>query len=47
VDVDGYAHTPDNTIFANRSGIMLKGSVVVPDGTNAIFDNVEAAILND
>jgi hypothetical protein len=37
----------DNTIFANRSGIMLKGSAVVPDGTNSIFDNHEAEILND
>jgi hypothetical protein len=33
-----------NQIFANRSGIMLKGSVVVPDDDNAIFDNLEAAI---
>ncbi|GAA0901963.1 right-handed parallel beta-helix repeat-containing protein [Pseudonocardia zijingensis] len=47
VDVDGDVDIADNTIFANRSGIMLKGSAVVPDGTNAIFDNLEAAILND
>jgi parallel beta-helix repeat protein len=47
VDIDGDLAIADNTIFANRSGIMLKGSAVVPDGTNAIFDNQQAAILND
>jgi parallel beta-helix repeat protein len=47
VDIDGDVDIADNTIFANRSGIMLKGSAVVPDGTNAIFDNQQAAILND
>jgi parallel beta-helix repeat protein len=47
VDIDGNVDIADNTIFANRSGIMLKGSAVVPDGTNAVFDNKEAAILND
>jgi parallel beta-helix repeat protein len=47
VDIDGDVDIADNTIFANRSGIMLKGSAVVPDGTNAIFDNEQAAILND
>jgi parallel beta-helix repeat protein len=44
VDVDGDVHIAGNTIFANRSGIMLKGSAVVPSGDNAIFDNREAAI---
>jgi parallel beta-helix repeat protein len=44
VDVDGDVDIARNTIFANRSGIMLKGSAVVPDGDNAIFDNQEAAI---
>jgi parallel beta-helix repeat protein len=47
VDIDGDVDIADNTIFANRSGIMLKGSAVVPDGTNSIFDNQQAAILND
>jgi parallel beta-helix repeat protein len=47
VDIDGDVDIADNTIFANRSGIMLKGSAVVPDGTNSIFDNHEAEILND
>jgi len=47
VDIDGDVDIADNTIFANRSGIMLKGSAVVPDGTNEIFANQEAAIIND
>jgi parallel beta-helix repeat protein len=47
VDIDGDVDIADNTIFANRSGIMLKGSAVVPDGTNDIFDNHEAEIIND
>ncbi len=44
VDIDGNVDIAGNLIFANRSGIMLKGSAVVPDGDNAIFDNQEAAI---
>jgi parallel beta-helix repeat protein len=44
VDVNGDVDIADNTIFANRSGIMLKGSPVVPSGDNEIFDNQEAAI---
>jgi parallel beta-helix repeat protein len=47
VDIDGDLDILDNTIFANRSGIMLKGSAVVPDGTNEIFDNQQAAIVSD
>ena len=47
VDIDGDVDIADNTIFANKSGIMLKGSAVVPDGTNDIFDNQEAEIIND
>ncbi|TQM10230.1 parallel beta-helix repeat protein [Pseudonocardia kunmingensis] len=47
VDVDGDVDIADNTIFANRSGIMLKGSAVVPDGDNSIFSNAEDAIVND
>jgi parallel beta-helix repeat protein len=47
VDIDGDVDILDNTIFANRSGIMLKGSAVVPDGTNEIFDNQQAAIVSD
>ncbi len=47
VDIDGDVDIADNTIFANKSGIMLKGSAVVPDGTNSIFDNQQAEILND
>lgn len=47
VDVDGDVDIADNTIFKNRSGIMLKGSVVVTDGDNEIFDNQEAAIISD
>ncbi|MHA6629599.1 right-handed parallel beta-helix repeat-containing protein [Pseudonocardia sichuanensis] len=47
VDVDGDVDIADNTIFANRSGIMLKGSAVVPDGDNSIFNNAEDAIVND
>jgi parallel beta-helix repeat protein len=45
VDIDGDVDIAGNLIFANRSGIMLKGSAVVPDGDNAIFDNQEAAII--
>jgi parallel beta-helix repeat protein len=45
VDIDGDVDIAGNLIFANRSGIMLKGSAVVPDGDNAIFDNREAAII--
>jgi parallel beta-helix repeat protein len=44
VDVDGAVDIAGNQIFANQSGIMLKGSAVVPGGDNAIFDNQEAAI---
>jgi parallel beta-helix repeat protein len=47
VDVDGDVDIAGNTIFANRSGIMLKGSVAVPDGDNRIFNNAEDAIVND
>jgi parallel beta-helix repeat protein len=47
VDIDGDVDIADNTIFDNRSGIMLKGSAVVPDGTNDIFANHEAAIITD
>jgi parallel beta-helix repeat protein len=47
VDIDGDVDIADNTIFANRSGIMLKGSAVVPDGTNSIFENQQAPIVND
>ena len=45
VDIDGDVQIAGNLIFANRSGIMLKGSAIVPDGDNAIFDNREAAII--
>jgi parallel beta-helix repeat protein len=45
VDIDGDVQIAGNLIFANRSGIMLKGSAVVPDGDNAIFDNREASII--
>jgi parallel beta-helix repeat protein len=45
VDIDGDVDIAGNLIFANRSGIMLKGSAVVPDGDNAIFDNRERAII--
>jgi parallel beta-helix repeat protein len=45
VDIDGDVDIAGNLIFANRSGIMLKGSAVVPDGDNAIFDNQQAAIV--
>ncbi|QYN37201.1 right-handed parallel beta-helix repeat-containing protein [Pseudonocardia sp. DSM 110487] len=45
VDIDGDVDIAGNLIFANRSGIMLKGSAVVPDGDNAIFDNREASII--
>jgi parallel beta-helix repeat protein len=44
VDIDGDVDIAGNLIFANRSGIMLKGSAVVPDNDNAIFDNLEASI---
>ena len=47
VDVDGDVDIAGNTIFGNRSGIMLKGSVVVPDGDNNIFGNQEADIISD
>ncbi|MHA6621554.1 right-handed parallel beta-helix repeat-containing protein [Pseudonocardia sp. DLS-67] len=47
IDIDGDVDIADNVIFANKSGIMLKGSAAVPDGTNEIFDNQQAAILND
>ena len=47
VDVDGDVDIAGNMIFANQSGIMLKGSAIVPDGTNEIFDNREAAIRTD
>jgi parallel beta-helix repeat protein len=47
VDIDGDVDIADNMIFANKSGIMLKGSAVVPDGTNDIFGNQEAEIIND
>jgi len=47
VDIDGDVDIAGNMIFANRSGIMLKGSAVVPDDDNEIFDNEQAAIIND
>jgi parallel beta-helix repeat protein len=47
VDIDGELDISQNTIFANRSGILLKGSAVVPDGSNSIFDNTQAPILTD
>jgi parallel beta-helix repeat protein len=47
VDIDGHVDIAGNLIFANRSGIMLKGSAVVPDDDNAIFDNLEAAIATE
>ncbi|WP_143517082.1 nitrous oxide reductase family maturation protein NosD [Pseudonocardia sp. MH-G8] len=47
VDIDGDVDIAGNTIFANRSGIMLKGSAIVPDGDNSIFNNAEDAIVND
>jgi parallel beta-helix repeat protein len=47
VDIDGDVDIADNTIFANRSGIMLKGSAAVPDGDNRIFNNAEDAIVSD
>jgi parallel beta-helix repeat protein len=47
IDVDGEVDIAGNTIFANRSGVMLKGSASAPDGSNEIFDNVEAAVLTD
>jgi hypothetical protein len=47
VDVDGEVDIAGNTIFANRSGIMLKGSAAAPDGTNEIFDNHEAEIVTE
>src|SRR5690606_22632783 len=42
VDVDGAVDIAENTIFSNRSGIMLKGAADVPDGDNAIFGNEQA-----
>ena len=45
IDVDGDVEIAGNTIFANRAGIMLKGSVVAPSGDNEIFDNQEAAVV--
>jgi parallel beta-helix repeat protein len=47
IDVDGDVDIAGNTIFGNRSGIMLKGSVVVPDGDNEIFGNMETDIIRD
>jgi parallel beta-helix repeat protein len=47
VDIDGHVDIAGNLIFENRSGIMLKGSAVVPDDDNAIFDNHEAAIATE
>jgi parallel beta-helix repeat protein len=47
VDVDGGVDIADNTIFANRSGIMLKGSAIVPDGDNNIFGNEETDVATD
>jgi parallel beta-helix repeat protein len=48
VDIDGDdLDISDNLIFANRSGILLKGSAVVPDGSNSIFENQNGAILSD
>jgi parallel beta-helix repeat protein len=44
VDINGHVDIAGNQIFANRSGIMLKGSAVVPGDNNAIFDNQETAI---
>ncbi|GAA0901978.1 right-handed parallel beta-helix repeat-containing protein [Pseudonocardia zijingensis] len=44
IDIDGDVDIAGNLIFANRSGIMLKGSAIVPDGDNEIFDNHEVAI---
>ena len=45
VDIDGDVDIAGNMIFANRSGIMLKGSAVVPDDDNEIFGNHEAAVI--
>jgi parallel beta-helix repeat protein len=47
VDVRGKVDIEGNTIFKNRSGIMLKSSIAVPDGDNTFFDNQEADITND
>jgi parallel beta-helix repeat protein len=47
VDVDGDVDIDGNMIFANRSGVMLKGSAIVPDGDNRIFNNAEDAVVND
>jgi parallel beta-helix repeat protein len=44
VDINGPVDIAGNQIFANRSGIMLKSSAVVPGGDNTIFDNEERAI---
>ena len=37
----------DNTIFANRSGIMMRGSLEGPGGDNAIFGNAEGDVADD
>ncbi|MGH3585409.1 MAG: right-handed parallel beta-helix repeat-containing protein [Pseudonocardia sp.] len=47
IDVDGNVDIAGNSIFDNRSGIMLKGSAVVPEGDNRIFNNAEKGIIND
>ncbi|OZM83448.1 right-handed parallel beta-helix repeat-containing protein [Pseudonocardia sp. MH-G8] len=47
VDVDGDVDIARNIIFTNRSGIMLKGSAIVPDGDNRIFNNAEDDIVKD
>jgi hypothetical protein len=48
VDIDGDdLDISENLIFGNHSGILLKGSAVVPDGSNSIFENQHGAILND
>jgi parallel beta-helix repeat protein len=47
IDVDGDVDIAGNSIFTNRSGIMLKGSASVPDGDNTIFNNAEDAIVTD
>jgi parallel beta-helix repeat protein len=47
VDVDGSVDITGNTIFANRSGIMLKGTAVVNDEDNSVFENREDDIVRD
>jgi parallel beta-helix repeat protein len=47
IDVVDGVTISDNMIFSNRSGIMLNGSAVVPEDTNTIWDNREAAVVND